>query len=371
MSIDSRPAAPAPDAASVLATGELRYSMVWEDHLLLERGLAPRKGDDLLVIASAGDNVLNLLLREPRRIVAIDVNPAQLALVELKLAAISVLQHDDFLKLLGLIPAEPHARIAHYERVRPRLSGSARALWDDRTTMIANGIAESGRLDRYIAGFRELHLDRDHVGRLLSARTIADQRVCAERLFSPEVCRAFTKYFSAENLGVRGRDPSQMRYVSDDFDVTAHLLSRLRWVCSELPVARNFYVERFLRGVEREAPYLQPDAYPRLRRLASRVELVNAEIAEYLESCPARSLSHAALSDVFEYLSNEATAAIADDLARVVHTGGRIAYWNLFVPRAASARSTRLALLDSLSKALWSCDRAWFYRAFRVEEVVR
>ncbi|MGH2897189.1 MAG: DUF3419 family protein, partial [Solirubrobacteraceae bacterium] len=56
-------------AGAVLAGGTLRYSTVWEDHLLLERGLEPRSGDDLLVIASAGDNVLNLLLHEPRRIV--------------------------------------------------------------------------------------------------------------------------------------------------------------------------------------------------------------------------------------------------------------------------------------------------------------
>ena len=81
------------DASAVLATGELRYSSVWEDHLLLEQGLNPRGDDDLLVVASAGDNVLNLLLREPRRITAIDINPAQTALLELKVAAISMLDH--------------------------------------------------------------------------------------------------------------------------------------------------------------------------------------------------------------------------------------------------------------------------------------
>jgi S-adenosylmethionine-diacylglycerol 3-amino-3-carboxypropyl transferase len=118
-------------------------------------------------------------------------------------------------------------------------------------------------------------------------------------------------------------------------------------------------------------PYVQPDVYSRLRRLASRVVLVNAEITDYLASCPAQSLSHAALSDVCEYLSNETTAAIADDLARVTRIGGRIAYWNLFVPRTTSAASTHLAPLNSLSNELWSRDRAWFYRAFRVEEVVK
>jgi S-adenosylmethionine-diacylglycerol 3-amino-3-carboxypropyl transferase len=370
MSGDPRTAAPTLHVASVLAAGELRYSTVWEDHLLLERGLAPKADDDLLVIASAGDNVLNLLLLEPRRIVAIDVNPGQLALVELKLAALSVLDHRAFLQLLGLIPQEPNARIALYERVRARLSNPSRSWWDDHTAIIASGVSEAGRLDRYIAGFRELNLDRDDVDVLLSSQTLAEQRANAKRIFSTDFHRAFTHYFSAEYLGGRARDPSQMQYVSDEFDVTAHLLSRLIWACTEMPLRGNFYVERFFRGVETAVPYLHPDAYLLLRRLASRVELVNAEIADYLASCPARSLSHAALSDVFEYLSNETTAVIADDLGRVIRTGGRVAYWNLFVPRTTSATSTQLQLLDSLSNELWSCDRAWFYRAFRVEEVV-
>jgi len=371
MSGGPRGATQALDVASVLAAGELRYSTVWEDHLLLERGLEPQSDDDLLVIASAGDNVLNLLLLEPRRIVAVDVNPGQLALVELKLAALSVLDHRAFLQLLGLIPQEPNARVALYERVRSRLSNPSRAWWDDHTATVAGGISDAGRLDRYIAGFRERHLDRDDVDALLSSRTLGEQRANAKRIFSTDFRCAFTQYFSAEHLGERARDASQMQYVSDEFDVTAHLLSRLLWACTEMPLRGNFYVERFFRGVETRVPYVHPGAYSQLRHLASRVELVNAEIADYLASCPADSLSHAALSDVFEYLSNETTAVIADGLGRVVRTGGRIAYWNLFVPRTTSATSTHLQPLDSLSNELWSRDRAWFYRAFRIEEVVK
>src|SRR6185436_15480173 len=146
---------------TVLAGGELRYSTVWEDHLLLERGLAPRAGDDVLVLASAGDNVLNLLLREPRRIVALDVNPAQSAIVELQIAAISTLGHAEFLELMGFVPGV--ARLALYERVRERLSDTSRSWWDVRVATIESGIAESGRLERYIAGFREAHLDRELV----------------------------------------------------------------------------------------------------------------------------------------------------------------------------------------------------------------
>jgi S-adenosylmethionine-diacylglycerol 3-amino-3-carboxypropyl transferase len=85
------------EATRVLAGGELRYSTVWEDHLLLERGLSIGLRDDVLMICSAGCNVLNALLHGPRRIVALDVNPAQTALLELKLAAIRGLEHAQLL----------------------------------------------------------------------------------------------------------------------------------------------------------------------------------------------------------------------------------------------------------------------------------
>jgi len=82
------------------------------------------------------------------------------------------------------------------------------------------------------------------------------------------------------------------------------------------------------------------------------------------------SLSSAALSDVFEYLSDDATAIVAERLARAIRPGGRIAYWNLFVPRDAARATPRLRSLDALSTKLWAQDRAWFYRAFHVDEVV-
>ena len=55
----------------------LRYSVVWEDIELLYRGLEVTPNDSILSITSAGDNVLNLLLKEPKSITAIDLNATQ------------------------------------------------------------------------------------------------------------------------------------------------------------------------------------------------------------------------------------------------------------------------------------------------------
>ncbi len=54
------------------------------------------------MIASGGDNVIDFLLADPQLIVACDLNPHQLALVDLKLTAIARLPFDDMFSLFGL-----------------------------------------------------------------------------------------------------------------------------------------------------------------------------------------------------------------------------------------------------------------------------
>jgi len=362
------------DAGAAVLAGELRYSRVWEDHALLERGLGITPKDDVLMIASAGCNVLNLLLREPRRIVALDLNPAQTALLELKLAALRTLDHRGFLELLGL---ERGRVLARYDAVRTALSWDTRRWWDGNTWMLAHGVERTGRLDRFIADFQRLHVSRIHsralIDRLFATTDLAErQRLVDHELLTPEFTRAFLAYFSRESIAGGGRHPTQFRYV-DDVDVAAWFLARLRWVCTALPVRGNFYLERFLRGDAANpawrAPYLRPEHYDRLRSLVDRVEIVTADLQSYLDEQP-EPFTRAALSDVFEYMSPDATVQLFAALVRAMPAGGRIAYWNLFVPRQSpGSLRDRVRPLPHLSRALRRRDRAWFYSAFHVDEV--
>jgi S-adenosylmethionine-diacylglycerol 3-amino-3-carboxypropyl transferase len=355
--------------------GELRYSRVWEDHRLLERGLGMNPGGEYLVIASAGCNVLNLLLHEPKRIVALDLNRAQTALVELKLAGVRGLGRRELLELLGIAPGDP---IARYETVRPLLQPAARNWWDARTALLAGGVDGAGRLDRFIEVFQREHVARIHapelVDRLFTLRSPSERRrFVDDELLTPDFEQAFLSYFTRESIAAGGRHPEQFRYVADD-DVAAWLYDRFRWVCTSLPARDNFYLERILRGRWHPRlllpPYLADGSYERLRALASRVAVVTGDIESYLATRHVRSLAGAGLSDIFEYMTPAAAASVFAALAAAVRPAGRLAYWNFLVPRSspASLRS-RLRPLPGLSAELAWQDRAWFYRAFHVEEV--
>src|SRR2546421_8640553 len=83
----------------------VRYAQCWEDADVLLEALDVRPGDVCLSIASAGDNTLALLTRNPARVVAVDLSPAQIACLELRVAAYQSLCHPELLELLGSSPS--------------------------------------------------------------------------------------------------------------------------------------------------------------------------------------------------------------------------------------------------------------------------
>ncbi len=92
--------------------------------------------DVLLVITSAGCNVLDYALLAPKRIHAVDANPRQTALLELKVAGVRALEFEDFFSVFGegCHPAFPTL----YNRfLREQLSDFARGYWDKRVEWFA------------------------------------------------------------------------------------------------------------------------------------------------------------------------------------------------------------------------------------------
>src|SRR5262252_7862567 len=100
----------------------VRYANCWEDAAVVSAGLAPLEGARCLSIASAGDNALNLLAGGAAEVLAVDLNPAQLAVVELKAACFAGLSHGETVRFLGAAgPGEDAQRLATYRALRGRL----------------------------------------------------------------------------------------------------------------------------------------------------------------------------------------------------------------------------------------------------------
>ena len=78
------------------------YGWTWEDPAVDVQRLNIKSTDRILAITSAGDNVLHYALAAGcEKIHAVDMNPCQGHILELKLAAIQALDYPDFWKIWG------------------------------------------------------------------------------------------------------------------------------------------------------------------------------------------------------------------------------------------------------------------------------
>ena len=353
----------------------VRYSQVWEDHAVVERALEVGPDDDVLAIASAGDNVLSLLRHSPRSVVAIDLSPAQVALTELKLAAVRDLTSAELAAFLGARPSRDRAAL--YARLAPGLSARSRAHWGRHRELIRAGVTRCGLLDRYILAFQAAHLSRlvspDAIRRLLG---LADPEAQA-RLFEDEFTvlePAFREWFGRAGLTGHARDASQFAQVGT-VDVGGVFWRRIREVATTLPARGNFYLEWLLTGeyadLETGPPYLRPAVHDRIRGRVDRVRVECAEVGSYLLSAGPGSFDALNLSDAFEYLSPAAASTLRDRATAALRPRGRMAYWNMFVERTADhpdpAQPRGLERRQTEADTAFAGDRVPFYTAFRLD----
>ena len=164
--------------AQVTDFSDIRYAQVWEDADVLLGGLDVQPGDVCLSIASAGDNALALLTRDPSRVIAVDLSCAQLACLELRVAAFRILTHGELLELVGSRPSVRRAEL--YRRCRSEIGPGARAFWDSRPVDILNGIGSAGKFERYLELFRRRVLplvhQRETVQELLKPATVRERK---------------------------------------------------------------------------------------------------------------------------------------------------------------------------------------------------
>src|SRR5690606_34066661 len=137
-----------------VAWDTIRYASVWEDaDVLCDALAAVAPGGRLLSVASAGDNALALLTLDPAEVVAVDLNPAQLACLELRVAAFRRLDDAELLPFLGV--GDAGRRLDAYRRLRSELSAEASAFWDARPELIERGAIHVGKFERYLRTFRQ------------------------------------------------------------------------------------------------------------------------------------------------------------------------------------------------------------------------
>lgn len=162
---------------------EYIYAFTWEDARVDARLLNIKSDDVIMAITSAGDNILAYALERPKRIHAIDLNPNQNHLLELKLAAFTALEYDDVWKMFGE-GKHPDFRKLLITKLSPHLSSSAFQFWlhegpktfaspKSKGLYFTGGSRHALKLSGWLFSFFKLH---DQVEKLCNAKTLNEQK---------------------------------------------------------------------------------------------------------------------------------------------------------------------------------------------------
>ncbi len=355
------------------APGPLRYAQCWEDADVLLEALDVQPGDVCLSIASAGDNSLALLTRNPSRVVALDRSEEQLHCLALRIAAYRHLEHAQLLELVGSRPSA--RRRSLFERCRPDLTAAAAGFWEQRWADVERwGIGGVGRFEAYLRLFRRWLLPCIHgsatVQALLRAGTAESRwRFYAQRWNTRRWRWLIRMFFSRSMMQRLGRDPAFFRYM--DGDLAGHVEARIAHALQDLDPAENPYLHWILTGRHGEVlPLaLRPQHFDTIRANLDRLELRCQSLEDFagggdrVDACN--------LSNVFEYMSAADHEYTYGRLLACTRPGARLAYWNMLVPREAPAslRGRIEPIAPGTSARLHAQARAFFYSRFVVEVV--
>ena len=364
------------------------YTQIWEDPRVDAQALQLDERSRVVTIASAGCNVLNYLTHAPEHILAVDINPAHMALTRLKCAALEYLpSYKHFYRFFG--EANHSANLEAYRaHIRPHLPASTRMFWDERpwpgwprTPRIhyfADGFYQRGAMSRF-QRFVD-RVARFTVGRrpseLLEANTLAEQKTffeeAVEPFFAHPVVRGLGQLpMSVYSLGIPPRQFEQMRAQGD---LAAYYRDRLRRLMCGFPLSDNYFAwQAFGQRYHPEVlpPYLQQSHYDRIRYYLPHVETRVASVTQALAEAPAHHFTSFVLLDAQDWMDDNAITALWQEIARVGTPGARIIF------RSAGADSCvetalpkplreRFTYLKERSAQLHAHDRSAVYGGFHL-----
>jgi len=278
-------------------------------------------GGRVLSIASAGDMALSLLSLGAEEIVAVDVDPAQLCLAELKRAAVLSLARGEAIRFLGFLPASRAQRKQWLIRVLPVLPHSAKNFWSLHPEAALNGAIWAGRYERYVrmVGAWLNPILGGRFRALFRCATLAEQRAVFEKHFNRPLLRAtFRAVFSPRLFARRGMDPRSLQYHDSGRSVGDQYFAQFEAMCTATSARENFLLQLHLLGrvhdVQTVPAYLTERGAEAVRRRPSAVTFIHASMLDHLETAPVGRFDRFHLSNLPDW---EAPAAF-DRLLRTV-----------------------------------------------------
>ena len=346
----------------------LLFGMSWEDPSSDRRALAIKPGSTVTTISSGGCNTLTLLLDNPAKIYAVDINPSQSHLLELKIAAVRHLEYEELLAFLGLAPSEN--RRLSFERLAGDLSAEALNHWTANADAVQRGVVYAGRYESFIGRFiRFLGVvqGKKRIENFFRCETLEDQRAYFDTVWNTVQWRLLFKLaFNKRMLAKRGLTADYFKFDDGSSSFAESFFRRSRHAMREIPIATNYFMAQYLRGryCSRDAvpEYMRRENLATVKERLSRIEAITCDAQGWFGKQPESSIDAFSLSNICELMSLRETERLFAEVARTARTGARICFRNLIVPRSVpESLGDRIEFQEELSRELLAQDRSFVY----------
>lgn len=382
--------APAPNKRSLIKSAhdamfrrvhetQLIYNCAWEDPRCDRRMLQLLPDSRVVMITSAGCNVLDYLLDHPAHIHAVDMNFRQNALLELKLALIRGQDRDALFEMFGRGATHHHRSI--YADIRESLGHGAQKYWDNKISFFDpaamkrsfyyHGTAGSAAWVMMQAVFGARPALRDNMHSLLNAQSVEEQAEIYSRI-EPHLWGWLARWLAKQPalMTLLGVPRPQINLIQEQHPggLACYVRDKLRHMFTQVPISDNYFWRAYMTGRYEThccPNYLKPENRETLVRNAGRVTMHTSTVSNFLREHPGE-YTHFILLDHQDWLAAHDPVALREEWELILQNCSpnvRILMRSAgvsvdFIPEDIRAR---LRFHDRLTQAQHALDRVGTY----------
>jgi S-adenosylmethionine-diacylglycerol 3-amino-3-carboxypropyl transferase len=366
----------------------LIYNTSWEDPRIDRELLHLNKESRVVMITSAGCNVLDYLLDKPGSIDTVDINNRQNALLELKKAAISTLDHDDFFSLFGN-GRHQHIRELYFDILRRCLPDYAQQFWDDKYFYFQPNIENRSFYFRGTSGnlawLAHKYLINNHklwknIQILLQESSLEMQREIYDQI-EPDLWNALSRYIVQRSftMTLLGVPRPQINLIKQEYSdgLYGYIRENLRKVFTEIPIQDNYFWRVYLTGTYTPKccpEYLKLKNYNSLKNNIHQITIHNHTVYDFLKHNP-DNYTHYVMLDHQDWLAWNDPRTLSNEWELILNNsekGSRILMRSAgnkidYIPKDISKK---LRFYPELTNSMHQKDRVGTYESLHLAEVI-
>lgn len=366
----------------------LIYNTCWEDPRIDRQLLQLKQESRVVMITSAGCNALDYLLDSPAAIYAVDMNPRQNALLQLKMAMIDFGSFEDLFTMFGNGVHQAYQEL--YAALRQCLPDYARMYWDKKIHYFSEETMKKSfyyygttgnlawMLIQYLLQIKKNI--RISIDDLFEAMTLEDQRHLYRRIES-ELWTLFMCWLVKHPvfMTMLGVPRAQIQLIQTQYPggIPAYIRNKLRHVFTEVLIKENYFWRVYVTGsYTRDCcpNYLKYEYFDALRQNIHRISTYTSSLTQFLKAHPG-TYSHFVLLDHQDWLAEHHVDLLVEEWQQILQcsrAGTKILLRSAseqlyFLPSEIKAS---LRFFPELTTRLHREDRVGVYGSVHLAEVV-